>query len=177
LSVGASFSYKYDTVTFVAVEPFPAAEGPQPKIHIDTNIKISGFFGGTVKSSAPYSIGIDYTDTTFNGAEVEFTKVVVTYDDGTEDTGAAALKLPLSFPAQPYESTNSVTGGRIVKTKLLVISGKIPGAISRDKPITLLIEGHFINSDGAEVPFAIKQKYNVEKDQSTKSWSEVMSGV
>lgn len=173
---GVGLSYKCDTVMFVPAGPVQPAAGPQPNIHIDTNIKMSGMFGGTIKTTAPYSLGIDYTDETFTYAEAEFTKVVVSYDDGTDDPGAAALKFPLRIPARPYESVNSVAGGRIVKTKLRVISGKIPGVITRDKPITLRIEGRLIKDDGTKVPFAIKCKYDVVRDKSTKPWSEVMSG-
>ena len=168
--------YKFDTVTFKLSGDVMPAAGPQPNVHVDTNMKMSGMFGGTVKTSSPYSIGVDYTDETFTFAEAEFSKIVVSYDDGTNDPGIAALKLPLRIPARPHESTNSADGGRIVKTKLQVISGKIPGVISRDKPVTLMIEGHLIKNDGVKVPFVIKHKYEVIRDKSTKSWSEVMSG-
>ena len=169
-------SYKCDTVLFVPVAPIPPAAGPQPNIHIDTNVKMSSMFGGTIKTSPPYSIGIDYSDETFTYAEAEFTKLVVTYNDGTDDPGATAQKLPLRFAARPYEATNSVAGGRIEKTRLLVISGKISGVISQDKPFTLQLEGNFIKNDGSKIPFAIKHKYEVQRDKSIKSWSEVMSG-
>ena len=173
---GGGLSYKVDTVTFVAVAPVQPAAGPQPNVHIDTNMKMSGMFGGTIKTSAPYSIGIDYTDETFTYAEAEFTKVVVSYDDGTDDPGAVAQKLPLRIAARPHETTNSVAGGRIVKTKLRVISGKIPGVITRDMPFTLRLEGNLIKNDGSKIPFAIKHKYDVVRDKSTRTWSEVMSG-
>ena len=169
-------NYKFDTVTFTLSGTVPPPAEPEPNIHIDTHMKMSGMFGGTVKTSAPYSIGIDYTDETFTFAEAEFTKVVVSYDDGADDPGVAALKLPLRIPARPYETINSVAGGRIVKTKLRVISGEIPGVISRDKPITLLIEGSLIKDDGTRVPFVIKHKYDVKRNKSTRPWGEIMAG-
>ncbi len=166
--------YKFDTVTFVISKPIPPAAGPQPGIHIDTNTKVSSITGGTVKSTKPYAIAVDFTDDTFTYAEAEFTKVTVTYADGTNDPGAAALKLPISIPARRYETTNSMAGGRIVKTKLRVISGKIPGSITRDKPLTLRIEGNLIKDDGTKIPFAIKQNYTVTIDKTTKPWGDVM---
>ncbi len=167
-------SYKVDTVTFIVSSTIPPAAGPVPKIHIDTNIKLSGLTGGSVKSSKPYSVGIDYTDTTFTFAAAEFTKVGISYDDGSIDPGTAALKLPLRILARPYDSINSVAGGAIVKTKLRVISGEIPGAISRDEPFTLRIEGHLIKDNGTKVPFAINREYDVVKDKATKAWGDVM---
>lgn len=172
---GRGLSYKVDTVTFVAVAPVPPAAGPQPNVHIDTNMKMSGMFGGTIKTSAPYSIGIDYTDETITCAAAEFTKLGVSYDDGTDDPGAAAQKLPLRIAARPYETTNSMAGGRIVKTKLRVVSGKIAGVITRDMPFTLRLEGSLIKDDGTKIPFAIEHKYDVVRDKGTRPWSEVMS--
>ena len=63
-----------------------------------------------------------------------------------------------------------------MKTKLRVISGKIPGVITRDMPFTLRLEGNLIKNDGSKIPFAIKHKYDVVRDKSTRTWSEVMSG-
>lgn len=131
--------------------------------------------GGTVETSKPYSIGVDYTDVTFTFSEAVFTKVTVTYADGTKDPGATALKLPFRIQARPHESVNSTSGGGIVKTKMRVISGDIPGAITRDEPLTLLLEGELIKDDGSKIPFRIKRDYEVEKDTSTKPWGEVMS--
>ncbi len=170
----SSTSYKVDTVTFVVSSAITPAAGPAPEIYIDTNTKLSGLVGGTVESSKPYSVGIDYTDDTFTFAAAEVTNVGVTYDDGTNDPGAAALKLPLRIPARPYETTNSVAGGRIVKTKLRIISAKIPNAISQDKPFTILIEGHLIKDNGTRIPFAINREYDVVKDTATKAWGDVM---
>ncbi len=122
------FSYKCDTVSFATVGELPAAAAPEPNIYIDTNVKMSGMFGGTIKSTAPYSVGINYTDETFTFTEAVFSKVAVTYDDGAEDPGIAALKLPLRIPAQPHQSVNSTAGGKIVKTNLAVISARFPAS-------------------------------------------------
>ena len=167
--------YEHDTVTFTVVGKTPPAKGPAPNIHIDTNIEVSGMAGGTIKSLKPYSIGIDYTDETFTFEAAEFTKVTVTYADGTNDPGAAALKLPARFKAREHEAVNSTAGGRIVKTRMRVISGNIPGAITRDMPITLRLEGTLIKDDGTTIPFTIKQEYEVETDKSTKPCAEVMN--
>jgi hypothetical protein len=167
-------AYKIDTVTFVASGSTPPAAGPTPNIHIDTNVKVSGLAGGTVRSRKPYSIGIDYTDETFTFAAAEVTKLTITDAGGVNDPGAAALELPLRIAARPYEAVNSVAGGRIVKTQLRVISGSVPGVITRDKPVTVVLEGRLIKEDGTGVPFAISHEYDVVADKSTKPWREVM---
>lgn len=166
--------YKFDTVIFRPAGKIPPAAGPAPGIHIDTNMQVSGLMGGTVKTSKPYSIGIDYTDVTFTFAEIEFTEVTVTYADGTTDPGAAALKMPLRIQARPYEAVNSVAGGAIVKTRMRVISGNIPGAINRDMAFTLRLEGKLVKDDGSRIPFTIKRAYDVVTDKSTRPWAEVM---
>lgn len=166
--------YKIDTVTFRASGAVPPAAGSAPNVHIDTNMKVSGMLGGTVETSKPYSIAIDYTDETFTIAAAEFTNVTVTHADGTNDPGAAALKLPLRILARPVETVNSVAGGRIVKTNLRVISGKIPGAITRDMSFTLRLEGKLIKDDGSNIPFAFECKYDVVTEKNTKPWGEVM---
>jgi len=171
---GFRFNYRFDVVRFVISGDIPPAVGPAPNIHIDSNLRVSGMMGGTVKTSKPYSIGIDYTDATFTAAEMVFTNVTVTYADGTIDPGAAALNLPLRIKARPYESTNSGAGGRIFTTKVRVISGRIPGAITRDMPFTLRLDGKLINDDGSETPFAVEYTYDAVTDERTRSWGEVM---
>ncbi|MCD8535008.1 MAG: hypothetical protein LR011_09560 [Verrucomicrobia bacterium] len=170
-------SYRMDTVMFVEAAATVPAAGPQPAVSIDTHMKMTGVFGGTIRTRAPYSIRIDYSDTGFLYTEAEFTKLGVTYDDGTEDPEAAARKLPIHIAARPYETINSMAGGNIVKTKLQVISGKIAGVISRDQPFTLQLEGNLIRNDGSKVPFAIHHQYDVVRDKSTRPWSEVMSEI
>lgn len=103
--------------------------------------------------------------------------MTVTYADGTEDPGAAAIKLPLRFKARSSEAINSVTGGRIVKTRLRTISGRIPGTITRDMPFKLRLEGKLVKDDGSEIPFAIEREYDVVTDKSTKPWGEVMQDL
>lgn len=171
---GAGPTYKFDTVNFTIVGAVPPAAGPEPGIHIDTNIKVSSLAGGTVKSSKPYSIQVDFTDPAFIYEKIEFTKVEVTYADGTSDPGAAALKLPLTIKGRPYETVNSGAGGVITKTKVMVISGQIPGVISKDQPLSLVLEGQFIKNDGSKIPFAINRAYDVVRDTSTKPWADVM---
>jgi hypothetical protein len=165
--------YKFDTVTFRVSEAGPPL-GSAPNVHIDTNLTVSGMWGGTVRTSKPYSIGLDYADETFTFASAEVTRVTVTYADGTNDPGAAALALPLRFGSRATEITNSVAGGRVVKTKLRIISGKIPGAITRDLPFALRLEGKLIRDDDSSIPFAVECKYDVVTNTTTKPWGEVM---
>lgn len=83
-------------VTFAPKGLMPATKTPIPKIEIDTNVS-AGMMGGDVKSKSPYDIQVHYLDDSFTFTSAEFTKVIVTYADGTIDPGVAALKLPMSF--------------------------------------------------------------------------------
>ena len=170
-----SCNVKYDMATFNAVGTMPAATTPAPKIEIDTNVT-AGMMGGTVKSNKPYDIQAHYMDDTFTFASAEFTKVTVTYADGTVDPGIAALKLPVRVLNRVHESPNSMDGGAIVVTKSRIIPAEFPGTISRDEPFTLLIEGNFTKDDGTLIPFKISEKYDISWDKRRESWVDFVSG-
>lgn len=167
-------SYKFDTVTFVLKGTNSPPSGLAPQIYIDTNTEVSGLFGGTVKSSKPYSVKLDFTDDTFSFAKAEINKVEVLYEDGSTDSGTAGLALPITINARPYEIINSGTGGRIIKTEVRVVSGEIADIISRDEPLSVHIEGNLVKDSGVVIPFEIHQEYNVETDSSVKAWKDVM---
>lgn len=171
-----SCNYKYDTVSFGAVGKMPAATTPVPKIEIDTNMSVGSLMGGSVKSKKPYDIQAYYMDDTFTFASAEFTAVTVTYADGTNDPGAAALKLPMRFQGRPYDSYNSMAGGAVVVTKSRIIQAEFPGTIARDEPFTLLINGRFTKDDGTAIPFTIKEQYDISRDRRTESWADFVSG-
>jgi hypothetical protein len=170
-----SCNVRYDMVTFNAVGIMPAAKAPAPKITIDTNVS-AGMMGGAVKSNKPYDIQATHMDDTFTFASAEFTTVTVTYADGTNDPGAAALKLPMSFQQRVYESHNSMDGGAVVVTKSRIIQAEFPGTVSRDEPFTLLIEGKFTKDDGTTIPFKINEKYDISWERGTESWVDFVSG-
>lgn len=172
----SSCNYKYDTVTFGAVGKAPAARTPVPKVEIDTNISVGTLFGGSVKSKKPYDIQAYYMDDTFTFASAEFTKVTVNYDDGTVDPAAAALQLPLRIQNRVHESYNSMDGGAVVVTKSRIITAEFPGAIQRDEPFTLLIEGRFTKDDGTVIPFSVRETYDISRDKRTESWADFVSG-
>lgn len=172
-----SCGYKHDVVTFEAVGTPPPNSQPAPKVHIDTNISVSSLFGGTIKSSKPYDIQTDYLDHTFTFAAAEFTKLTVTYADGTNDPSAAALKLPVQTNYRYYESHNSTTGGVVVVNKSRIIQTEFPGAVTRDEAFTLHLAGKFIKDDGTIIPFTIRQKYDVVRDKGTQSWSDFVSDI
>ena len=169
-----SCNVKYDMVTFKAVGLMPTATTPVPDIAIDTNVT-AGMMGGAVKSKKPYDIQAHYMDNTFTFASAEFTKVTVTYADGTIDSGVAALKLPRRFQNRVYESPNSMAGGAVVVTKSRIIQAEFPGTIARDEPFTLLIEGKFIKDDGTIIPFKIKEKYDISRENRKESWVDFVS--
>lgn len=172
----SSCNYKHDTVTFAAVGKAPVAKTPVPKVEIDTNMSVGTLVGGSVKSKKPYDIQAHYMDDTFTFASAEFTKVTVTYADGTVDPGAAALKLPMLFQNRVYESPNSVAGGAVVITKSRIIQAEFPGAINRNEAFTLQIEGRFTKDDGTIIPFTIQEKYDISRDKRTESWADFVSG-
>lgn len=168
--------YKHDTVSFHIVGKSPASITPAPAINIDTNMSVSSMMGGTVKSQKPYDILAYYLDDTFTIESAVFTKVTVTYADGTVDPGAVSLKLPLKITGRLHESPNSMAGGAVVVTKSRIIQAEFTGAISRDEPFTLLIEGHFNKNDGTTIPFTINEKYDITRDKRTETWSDFVSG-
>jgi hypothetical protein len=166
---------KYDMVTFNAVGIMPAATTPVPNVAIDTNVS-AGMMGGDVKSKKPYDIQAFYTDSTLTIASAEFTKVTVTYADGTVDPGIAALKFPMSFPHRYSEEEQFVTGGTTAITKSRRIQAEFPATVTRDEAFTLLIEGKFTKDDGTIIPFKIEEKYDISRDKRTQSWVEYVSG-
>jgi len=129
-----------------------------------------------VKSNKPYDIQAHYSDGTFTFASAEFATVTVTYADGTVDPGATALKLPMRFQNRLHESHNSMDGGAVVVTKSRIIHAEFPGAITRDEPFTLFIEGRFTKDDGTTIPFTIKEKYDIARDKRIESWTDFVSG-
>jgi len=168
-------TYDIDTVQFKLSDPATATSGAdggrEPGIWINTNIS-HNLFPKTIESSKPYSIGIDKTDTSFTYSSVAFTKVQVTYDDGSVETNIPSL--PMVIKAREHTSTNSVSGGQIVQTKMRLISGSIPDVITRDQSFTLELEGHFNLDDGSKVPFKIDQHYDVVIEQTKKPAQEVL---
>lgn len=171
--VSPSSTFRVNTFHFVHAGP-PADSGKAaPHVWIDTNTRV-GLAEGTVTSSLPAAVMIDYTDHSAALRSVVITAVRITYDDGAIDTATDALKLPLRIAAREYESVNSVSGGRIVKTKSWIVSGRIPGVVGRAQPLRLELEGHFVGNDGSESAFKIEQNFDVESEQAVKSAVEAL---
>lgn len=166
-----SGTYKIDTFEFVLSNPPQNVGEAIPNIWIDTNLQLSSLYGGTMTSSLPCSVKIDYTDNTLALKDAVLTEVKITYDDGGL---APAAKLPIRIAAREYESVNSVAGGRIVKSKSSIISGSIPNAITRAEPLRLQIEGYFTKVDGNKISFSIDQHFNMRKENTVKSAAEVL---
>ena len=170
----SSCTVKYDMVTFSARGLMSPAKGTVPDVVIDTNTT-AGILGGAIKSRKPYDILAIYMDTTFTIAAAEFTKVTVTYADGTVDPGIAALKLPMRLRHSLHEMPNSDSDGNVVITKSRRIEAEFPRTITRDEPFTLLIEGTFTKDNGTIVPFRIREKYNMSREDRTESWVDFVS--
>jgi hypothetical protein len=134
--------------------------------------------GGLVKSNKPYDIiALYYMDKAPIVASVEFTKVIVTYSDGTVDPGANALKLPMRFESFVYEGSSYHTDGSVVTSKSRRIEAELPGTVTRDEPFTLLIEGRFTKDNGTIIPFTIKQKYDMERDKRTETFVDYINSA
>lgn len=171
----SSCNVKYDTVSFQAAGKNAGGTTPVPSVEIDTNIS-AGMFGGAVKSNQPYDIRAYYTDDTFTFASVEYTKVTVTYADGSTDPGIATIKLPVSSKAEAHESHNSMAGGAIVVHKSRILRASFIDVVSRDEAFTLEVEGKFTKDDGSVIPFAIKETYDISRQKGTQSWADFVSG-
>lgn len=169
--------YKVNTVDFHQTSS--TSSGMVPNINIDTNLSISSPFGGFIRSKKPYAIAVDHTDMSFSIAAVEFTKVVVKYQDGTTDPGVAKLKLPQRFASRHHVSINS--GGPpptyTFETPMRLITARVPKVISRSEPFTLFMEGRFIKDSGRAIPFKVKKSFAPQFENSVQSWFEVISGV
>lgn len=170
-------TFEVDVVRVTATQPVQKPAKPVPGVWIDTNVEIEGLLSGTVKSSLPYAAAIDFTDEKPQFEAVEFTRIEVLYDDGKTDPNAKPPKLPLRIAGQEYEAVNSVAGGKVVRTKLWLLSGRIPGVVTRDEPFTLRIEGHFVEEDGSKRPFAFDQHYDVEREKAVTPALELYKGV
>lgn len=171
----SSCNVKHNTVTFTAAGLMPAGKTLVPRMEIDTNIS-AGMMGGAVKSNKPYDIRAYYLDDTLTFASAEYTKVTVTYADGSTDPGIPALKLPLRVSSKNHESPNSVAGGAVVVNKSRVLSADFIDAVSRDEAFTLEVEGKFTKDDGSVIPFTIKEKYDISRQTGTESWADFVSG-
>jgi hypothetical protein len=170
-----SCNANYDMVTFQAVGIMPASKTPVPTVAIDTNVS-AGMMGGDIKSKKPYDIHAFYTDSTLSIASAEFTKVTVTYADGTVDPGIAALKLPKRFQHHYSEDLQFQTEGTSTINKYRRIQAEFAKTVTRDEAFTLQIEGTFTKDNGTIIPFKIKEKFKVSHEKGKESWVDYVSG-
>lgn len=170
-----SCNAKYDMVSFQAAGIMSASKTPVPTVAIDTNIS-AGMMGGDIKSKKPYDIHAFYTDSTLSIASAEFTKVTVTYADGTVDPGIAALKLPKRFQHHYSEDLQFQTDGTSTINKYRRIQAEFAKTVTRDEAFTLQIEGTFTKDNGTIIPFKIKEKYTISHEKGTQSWVDFVSG-
>ena len=171
-----SCNYNIDVVTFERAAVMPGTSKIRPELEIDNNLSF-GLFGGKMRSKKPYDVHASNCDTTFTYASAVFTKVTVTYADGTVDPGIAALTLPLRVPYTPHESYNSMGDGVIAVNKSRMIFAEFPGTINRDEPFTIQIEGKFTKDNGKVNPFTIKEKYKSKREKGSATWVEFVEAV
>jgi hypothetical protein len=167
-------TYTINTFRFVLSNP-PQNDGEAiPNIWNDTNTKLSSLSGGSLTSSLPCAVMIDYTNNSFSFKSAVITGVTITYDDDTTDPSTKMIKFPLQIDAREYESVNSVAGGRIVKSRNQIISGRIPDVVTRAEPFRLQIDGYFTQDEGRRVPITIDQHFEIEREDAIKSAAEVL---
>ena len=169
-----SGTYTINTFEFVQADPPQNVGEAIPNIWIDTNLKLSSLSGGTLSSSLPCGVKIDYTDNSFAFKNAVFTAVKVTYDDDSVDPSAEAVTVPVRMAAREYDLVNSVAGGQIVKSKAWVISGTIPGVITRAEPFRLHIDGYFTKEDDSKIPFAVDQHFDIKMKNAVERAEEVL---
>lgn len=167
-------AYHVNTIQFMPVGPPRQENESIPGIWIDTNTQLSGWGGGTLASSLPGSVMIDYTDSSHSVLDAVITDVRVRYEDAKVEADSEVPGLPLRIAAREYESVNSVTGGRIVKSKNWIVSGKIPDVITRAEPFRLQMEGYFSKDDGTRIPFTVDQRFDVKTENTIKRADEVL---
>jgi len=170
-------SFDIDTVAYQPTPPLAKPASPTPGIWIDTHIKLSSPWGGTMESKLPYDVAFDYTDNSKSFDKAEITSVTITYDDGTVEKATKTLKLPLSVSSTLHEVTNSVSGGKIVKSKVQVISGRIADVVTREEEFTLKVEGHFVKPGGTKIPFKIDQHYDMTRETGTRTALDVFKDI
>jgi hypothetical protein len=171
-----SCNYHYDVVRFNPVGKIPTSKTPVPSIGIDTNMP-KKMFGGSIKSKKPYDIEATYIDSSLTIASAEFTKVTVTYADGTVDPRAFKLKLPVVIQQKYLEELQFHTNGTQTIVKARNIYTEFPKTISRDEAFTLEIEGKFTKDDGSIIPFKLKRKYDLTRQSGTATWVEFVSSI
>lgn len=167
-------TYNVNTFRFVHSDTNADTGASVPSVWINTNTRVSSLSGGDLTSSLPCAVMIDFTDNSRTFKDAVITSVKIAYDDGAVDPSIGTLKLPKQIAARDYESVNSVAGGRIVKTKVWLLSGSIPKAITRAEPFRLQMEGHFTKNDGSKIPFTVDQHFDIEKENTVKSAEEVL---
>jgi hypothetical protein len=170
-------THAIDTVRYDYSNRVAVVIGDVPNIWIDTNVKLDGVFGGTIKSSLPYSIAVNYTDNSFSIATIIIDDVTIIYDSGEKEASTDFLSLPIPIPAKEGESLNSVSGGRVVKTTYRAFHGKVPNVITKAQSFDLLLKGRFIKEDGTETPFVIDHHYIYKNTTTTLTGMSALQGV
>lgn len=161
---GASIeANKVQAVIFEQTKPLTSSAKMVPKIWVDTNLKVTELIGGgMVKSQKPYHIRIDYTDNSSSLTALEITKVDVTYDNGIVEAATKDLPLPHRIKVRKYETINSMSGGRIVKSSVNILSDVLSDAINRDESFRLEMEGFFATKIGINHSFTVDSHYTVK---------------
>ena len=134
-----------------------------PSVWVDTNLKVTRLIGGgSVRSQKPYHIRIDYTDNSSSLSVLEITKLGVTYDDGIIEPKTQKPQLPRRIDVRKYETVNSVSDGRVVKSSVNIFSDVLLDAISRDRSFRIEMEGYFTTKTGIKRPFSVGSHHAVK---------------
>lgn len=74
-----------------------------------------------------------------------------------------------------YETVNSGSGGEITKSIVRYFGTEIEDTVGRKEPLTLQLEGSFIDVSGRKSTFTIQQHFDIVEEQGTKSARDVLS--
>lgn len=174
--LSTSCVYFINTVQFSETKSKQRSSSFAPEVGIDDNMRVPLLIAGPIYSSKPYNLGIFHYDRTFSCAELEISKLEITYDDGKPEPLLQKMNFPLRFNAEYHESYNSSSEG-IITHKSLQLNASFPRVISRATPFALHAEGRLIKKNRTKVPFVINKRYKVEKFQKIASWVEVAEAI
>ena len=161
---------KVQSIIFEQTKPLTSSARMVPKVWLDTNLKVTWLMN--VKSQKPYHICIDYTDNSASLTALEITKVKVTYNNGIVEAATKNIKLPHRINVRKYETINSMSDGRIVKSSVNILSDILSDVITRDESLRLEMEGFFTTKTGINHPFAVGYDYTVKLNEDISPFAD-----
>jgi hypothetical protein len=156
--------------------PVSQATGPAINVRIDTNVTEPGLFTSQYRSSSPYDVVLDYTDSSQTFQEFEVTDLEIVYSDGSVEPVVGSLEFPRTWSFRKYEAVNS-NGTEVVRQDVSVLSAEVVGVITRDQDFVLELSGRLHREGGEPVVVRIHRAFQVTRDERTVSRGTLFSDV